>query len=89
MVETIGRSSHYSVHSANIYLPRDMGGRGFLSMMDVVEGEKRSLSAYLHNTPETILLNAKAALRISAMSTVDDFVTDAHQWQLDNWRNKW
>ena len=40
-----------------LYLPRDMDGRGFLSMLDVIECEKRSLSAYLNNTSETILLN--------------------------------
>jgi len=65
-----------------------MGGRGFLSTFGVVECEKRSLSGYLHNTSESALLNAKAVLRIAAMGTVDDFVTDACQQRLDNWRNK-
>ena len=30
-----------------LYLPRNMSGRGFLSMFDVVNCEKRSLSGYL------------------------------------------
>jgi len=42
----------------------------------------------LHNTSETVLLNAKAVLRISAMNTVDEFVTEARQQPLNNWRSK-
>ena len=33
-----------------------------------------------------IIMNAKAVLRISAMNTVDEFVTEACQQRLDNWR---
>jgi len=71
-----------------IYLPRNLGGRGFLSVLDVVECERRSLSSYLHNTTETLLLSAKSILRISAMTTVDDFVAEARQRRLQQWRNK-
>ena len=30
-----------------LYLPRNLGGRGFLSVFDIVECERRSLSSYL------------------------------------------
>ena len=42
----------------------------------------------MHNTSESVLLNARAVLRIAAMGTVDEFVADAHQRRLNNWRNK-
>ena len=42
----------------------------------------------VYGTSESVLLNAKAVLRIAAMSTVDEFVADANQWRLSNWRNK-
>jgi len=53
----------------------------------LVECEKRSLSGYSHNTSDA-LLNAKAVLRIAVMGKVDEFVADACQRRLDNWRNK-
>ena len=31
-----------------LYLPRHLGGRGSVSLLDVFECEKRSLSGYLH-----------------------------------------
>jgi len=71
-----------------LYLPRNLGGRGFLSVLDVVECERRSLSSYLHNTTETLLLSARTILRISVMTTVDDFVAEARQRCLQQWRNK-
>ena len=65
-----------------LYLPRNLGGRGFLSVLDVVECERRSLSSYLQNTTETLLLSARTILGISVMTTVDDFVAEAHQRHL-------
>jgi len=53
-----------------VYLPRNLGGIGFLSVLDVVECERRSLSSYLHNTMETLLLSAKSILRLSVMTTL-------------------
>ena len=32
----------------HLYLPRHLGRRGFVSLLDVVECEKQSLSYYLH-----------------------------------------
>jgi len=71
----------------HLYLPRNLGGRGFQSVLDVVECERRSLSSYLYSTTETLLLRAGTILGTSVMTTVDDFVAEAYQRRLQQWRN--
>ena len=57
---SVNGAHHLKGDVDRLYLPRDMGGRGFLSV------RKRSLSGYLHNSSESVLLNARAVLRIAA-----------------------
>ena len=38
-----------------LHLPRHLGGRGFVSLLDVVECKKRSLSYYLHSVTQSLL----------------------------------
>jgi len=38
-----------------LYLPRDKGGRGFLSTFDVVQCEKRSLSQVIYIIHQKVL----------------------------------
>ena len=71
-----------------LYLPRNMGGRVFTSLFDVVECERRSLSSYLYCTSDSLLQCARNVLKIHMMSTVDDFVAEAHQRRLTQWKAK-
>ena len=47
-----------------LYLPRNLGGREFLSVLYIVECERKSLSDYLYSTTETLLLRARTIPRI-------------------------
>ena len=71
-----------------LYLPRNMGGREFICLSDVVECEKRSLSCYLHSTKETLLQCAKDIVKVPVLGTVDDFMSEVHQQGLFQWRYK-
>ena len=50
---------HLKADIDHLYLPRHFGRRGFLSLLDVVECEKRSLSYYLHGATQSLLCYAR------------------------------
>ena len=69
-------------------LPRNMGGRGFICLSDVVECKKRLSSCYLHSTKETLLQCGKDILKVPILGTIDDFMSEVCQQRLFQWRNK-
>ena len=71
-----------------LYLPWSCGGRGFLSLVDIVECERRSLARYLCNTGEKLLLSEREVLRIKDRGTVDDYTVECRQCRIVQWRNK-
>jgi len=71
-----------------LYLPRNLGGRGFTSLFDVVQCERRSLSSYLYSTMEVPLQCARNVLKIPVMNTVTDFNDEARQRRLTQWKAK-
>ena len=71
-----------------LYLPRHLGGRGFVSLLDVVECEKRSLSCYLHSATEPLLCCARDILQIPVMDGAGDYISEACQQRLLKWRDK-
>ena len=72
MVHTISREVDC------LYLPRTLGSRGFTSLFDVVEFERWSQSTYLYCTSNSLLQCARNVLQIQVVSTVDEFVAEAH-----------
>ena len=56
-----------------------LGGRGFVSLLDVVECEKRSLSYYLHGATQSLLCCARDILQILIMGGADNYVTEVCQ----------
>ena len=79
---------HLKADINRLYLPRHLGGRGFVSLLDVVECEKRSLSYYLHGATQSLLCYAWDILQIPIMDGADDYATVAHQQQLPQWKGK-
>ena len=65
-----------------------MGGRGFVSLLDVVECEKRSLSYYLHGATQSLLCCVRDILQILIMGGPDDYVTEVRQQRLLQWKGK-
>ena len=79
---------HLKANIDHLYLPRHFGGRGFLSLLDVVECEKRSLSYYLHGATQCLLCCVRDILQIPIMGGADDYVTEVRQQQLLQWKGK-
>ena len=73
---------HLKADIIHLYLPRHLVQRGFVSLLDVVECEKRSLSYYLHGATKSLLCCARNILQIPIMGGEDDYVTEARQQQL-------
>ena len=61
-VLTMHGAHHLKSDANQLYLPRQMGGRGFISTADVIECEKRSFVTYLYNTGDYILQCARDVL---------------------------
>ena len=53
---------HLKADIYRLYLPRHLGGRGFVCLLDVVECEKRSLLYYLHSITHSLLCCARDIL---------------------------
>ena len=79
---------HFKGDVDHLYLHRDLGGRGFVSLLDLVECEKCSISCYLHSTTETLLWCLRDTLRIPIMSRADDYVAEVCQQKLLQWKDK-
>ena len=73
---------HLKADIIHLYLPRHLVQTGFVSLLDVVECEKRSLSYYLHGATKSLLCYARDILQIPIMGGEDDYVTEARQQQL-------
>jgi len=78
---------HIKSNVDRLYLPRSCGGRGFLSLVDVVECERRSLAEYLCSAEESLLHCARDVLRIKDRGTVDDYLGECRQRRIVHWRN--
>ena len=72
----------------HLYLPRHLGRRGFVSLLDVVECEKQSLSYYLHGATQSLLCCARDILQILIIGGADGYVTEARQQRLLQWKGK-
>ena len=71
-----------------LYLPRRLGGRGFISIADVIECEKRSFATYLYNTGDYILQCARDVLQVQLRGTKDEYVSEIHRHRLLQWMSK-
>ena len=79
---------HFKADVDRLYLPRHLGGRGFVFLLDVVECGKRSLSCYLHGATEPLLCCARDILQIPVMTGAGDYISEARQQRLLKWRDK-
>ena len=50
--------------------------RGFISIVDVIECEKRSFADYLYNTVDYILQCVRDILQIQLVGTKDEYVSE-------------
>ena len=69
-----------------LYLPRHLGGRGFVFLLDVVEYEKQILSYNLHGATQSLLCYTRDILQIPIMDGVDDYDTEARELRLLQWK---
>ena len=58
-----------------------------LSLVDVVECERRSLARYLCSARERLLLCVRQVLRIKDTGTVNDYLVESRQHRIVQWRN--
>ena len=62
---TLHRAFHQKGDVDRLYVPRTLGGRGLLSIEEIIVGEERNLSAYLSSSPEPLLRLAGERLTLS------------------------
>ena len=74
---SMNSAHHFKADVDRLYLPRHLGGRGFVSLLDVVECGKRSLSCYLHGATEPLLCCARDILQIPVMTGAGDYISEA------------
>ena len=79
---------HLKVDVNRLYLPRHLGGRRFVSLLDVVKCEKQSLSYYLHGATQSVLCCARDILQIPFIGGANNYVTKACQQWLLQWKSK-
>jgi len=71
-----------------LYLPHSCDGRGFLSLIDIGESERRSLAKYLYGTYESLWHYARDVLGIKDTGDVDGYIVECCQHHIIQWKNK-
>ena len=87
-VLTMHGAHHLKSDVDRLYLPRRLGGGGFISIADVIECEKRSFATYLYNTGYYILQCARDVLQIQLGGTKDEYVSEIRCHRLLQWKSK-
>ncbi|KAJ7335269.1 hypothetical protein JRQ81_013210 [Phrynocephalus forsythii] len=83
---------HYALHPRSdvdrLYLPRKLGGRGFLQVKQTVEEEKHALADYVKNSTEPALLEVKNREVFKVNQTKGQYRKTTMQIRADSWHNK-
>ena len=71
-----------------LYLPRNKGGRGLISVEECVESESRSLQEYVSRSTEWMVNVVKEEMGIAEVEEQTDFKTRKEQEKTERWHGK-
>ena len=71
-----------------LYLPRKIGGRGLLQILQTVEEETRSLNDYIQKSKEKLLIEVRKQRVLNTTGTKKEYKKTTLNTRLQNWTTK-
>ena len=85
---TINGALHPRADVDRLYVPRKRGGRGLMSIEEVVQKEENALALYTHNSNEMFIKMVNTELYKDTPINTNQFRTGQIQEREDKWKNK-